>query len=59
MVLPKSSTPERIESNLRIPRMSDGDFEVVESVAEGRSVRSVNMKDTFGYDAWADERADA
>ncbi|KAI0146378.1 Aldo/keto reductase [Xylariaceae sp. FL1272] len=55
VVLPKSSTPSRIESNAQIPELSDEDFAAVEKVAEGRHTRFVNMKDTFGYDVWADE----
>lgn len=55
VVLPKSSTPKRIESNWEIPELSDQDFEAVESVAKGRHTRFVNMKDTFGYDVWGDE----
>lgn len=59
VVLPKSSTPKRIESNWQIPELSDEDFEAVQSVARGRHTRFVNMKDTFGYDVWADEGMDA
>ncbi|KAI0119281.1 Aldo/keto reductase [Daldinia grandis] len=55
VVLPKSSTPSRIESNFQVPQISDADFEAVNSVAKGRHTRFVNMKDTFGYDVWADE----
>ncbi|KAF3064868.1 Glycerol 2-dehydrogenase (NADP(+)) [Daldinia childiae] len=55
VVLPKSSTPSRIESNFQVPQLSDADFEAVNSVAKGRHTRFVNMKDTFGYDVWADE----
>ncbi|KAM5341731.1 hypothetical protein ACJ41O_014762 [Fusarium nematophilum] len=54
-VLPKSSTPSRIESNFQVPELSDADFQAVESVAEGRHTRFVNMKDTFGYDVWPGE----
>ncbi|KAF2745205.1 Aldo/keto reductase [Sporormia fimetaria CBS 119925] len=54
-VLPKSSTPERIESNFQVPELSDKDFEAIESVAKGRHTRFVNMKDTFGYDVWPGE----
>jgi len=55
-VLPKSSTPSRINSNLQVPTLSDADFEAVNKVAEGRHTRFVDMKDTFGYDVWADEK---
>lgn len=55
VVLPKSSTPERIESNFLVPDLSDEDFAAVEEVAKGRHVRFVNMKDTFGYDVWENE----
>ncbi|KAF5709927.1 reductase [Fusarium mundagurra] len=54
-VLPKSSTPSRIESNFQIPDLSDEDFEAIQSVAKGRHTRFVNMKDTFGYDVWPEE----
>lgn len=56
-VLPKSSTPSRIESNFQIPQLSDEDFEAVNSVAKGRHTRFVNMKDTFGYNVWPEESA--
>ena len=55
VVLPKSSTPSRIESNFQVPDLSDEDFQAVQDVAKGRHARFVNMKDTFGYDVWADE----
>lgn len=54
-VLPKSSTPTRIESNWLIPELSDEDFEAVQSVARGRHTRFVNMKDTFGHNVWPEE----
>lgn len=54
-VLPKSSTPSRIESNFQVPNLSDADFEAVNSVAKGRHTRFVNMKDTFGYNVWPEE----
>lgn len=54
-VLPKSSTPSRIESNFQVPQLSDADFEAVNSVAKGRHTRFVNMKDTFGYNVWPEE----
>ncbi|KAF1836939.1 Aldo/keto reductase [Decorospora gaudefroyi] len=55
VVLPKSSTPKRIESNWLIPELSKEDFGAVEEVARGRHTRFVNMKDTFGYDVWPEE----
>lgn len=55
IVLPKSSTPSRIESNFQIPELRDEDFKAIEEVAKGRHVRFVNMKDTFGYDVWPEE----
>jgi len=55
VVLPKSSTPSRIESNFQIPELSDEDFNAIEEVARGRNFRFVNMKDTFGYDVWPEE----
>ncbi|KAL2132741.1 hypothetical protein VTI74DRAFT_3424 [Chaetomium olivicolor] len=55
VVLPKSSTPSRIESNFQVPKLSDEDFNAIEDVARGRHVRFVNMKDTFGYDLWPEE----
>lgn len=54
-VLPKSSNPARIESNFKVPELTDAQFEAVNRVAEGRHVRFVNMKDTFGYDVWPEE----
>ncbi|KAL2156678.1 hypothetical protein VTH82DRAFT_1423 [Thermothelomyces myriococcoides] len=55
VVLPKSSTPSRIESNFQIPELSEDDFKTIEEVARGRHCRFVNMKDTFGYDVWPEE----
>jgi len=55
VVLPKSSTPSRIESNFMIPDLSEADFAAIEQVAKGRHVRFVNMKDTFGYDVWPED----
>ncbi|KAI9832874.1 MAG: Glycerol 2-dehydrogenase (NADP(+)) [Sarea resinae] len=55
VVLPKSSTPSRIQSNFNTIELTDEDFAAVNKVAEGRNVRFVNMKDTFGYDVWPEE----
>jgi diketogulonate reductase-like aldo/keto reductase len=57
VVLPKSSTPSRIDSNFKTIELSDEDFAAVNEVAKGRHTRFVNMKDTFGYDAWPEESA--
>lgn len=54
-VLPKSSNPDRIDSNFLDYEMSDKDFEAINAVAKGRHTRFVNMKDTFGYDVWPEE----
>ena len=56
-VLPKSSTPSRIESNFHRVHLTDEEFEAVQKVAEGRSTRFVNMKDTFGHNPFADVHA--
>ncbi|EFR02223.1 hypothetical protein MGYG_05226 [Nannizzia gypsea CBS 118893] len=55
VVLPKSSNPQRIESNFKEIELSDEEFEAVNKVSEGRHTRFVNMKDTFGYDVWPEE----
>lgn len=55
VVLPKSSTPSRIESNFQMAELSPEDFQAVEAVAKGRHTRFVNMKGEFGYDVWPEE----
>ncbi|KAF2210645.1 hypothetical protein CERZMDRAFT_45028 [Cercospora zeae-maydis SCOH1-5] len=55
VVLPKSSTPSRIESNFKSIDLSDEDFEAVNAVAKGRHTRFVNMKADFGYDVWPED----
>ncbi|OKL60125.1 Glycerol 2-dehydrogenase (NADP(+)) [Talaromyces atroroseus] len=55
VVLPKSSTPSRIESNFKSVKLTDEDFADVNAVADDRHFRFVNMKDTFGYDVWPEE----
>lgn len=54
-MLPKSSNPDRIESNFKEIKLTDEQFEAVNKVAEGRHSRFVNMKDTFGYNVWPEE----
>ena len=55
-VLPKSSNEGRIKSNAQLIKLSDEDFEAVNKVAENRKTRFVNMKDTFGYNVWPEEK---
>lgn len=55
-VLPKSSNPQRIKSNAQLIKLSDEDFEAVNKVATGRHTRFVNMKETFGYNVWPEEK---
>ncbi|EAS36455.1 glycerol dehydrogenase [Coccidioides immitis RS] len=57
VVLPKSSTPSRIESNFKEIELTQEQFEAVNRVAQGRHCRFVNMKDAFGYDVWPEESA--
>lgn len=55
-VLPKSSNEARIRSNVQLIDLSQKDREAVDEVAKGRHTRFVNMKDTFGYNVWPEER---
>ncbi|RAL63730.1 hypothetical protein DID88_003377 [Monilinia fructigena] len=55
-VLPKSSNSARIASNAKLITLSEEDFAAVNKVAEGRATRFVNMKDTFGYNVWPEEK---
>jgi diketogulonate reductase-like aldo/keto reductase len=52
-VLPKSANEGRIKSNFQLYEMDDEEFEAINKVSRGRATRFVNMKDTFGYDVWA------
>jgi len=54
-VLPKSSNPGRIQSNVNLVKLTDEEFAAINQVAEGRWSRFVNMKDTFGYNVWPEE----
>lgn len=55
-VLPKSSNEGRIRGNAKLVELSEQDFADVNKVAEGRWTRFVNMKGTFGYDVWPEEK---
>ncbi|KAL5314256.1 hypothetical protein ACEPPN_018681 [Leptodophora sp. 'Broadleaf-Isolate-01'] len=55
-VLPKSSNESRIKGNAQLVQLNDEDFEAVNKVASGRWSRFVNMKDTFGYNVWPEEK---
>ncbi|EHA49459.1 Glycerol 2-dehydrogenase (NADP(+)) [Pyricularia oryzae] len=57
VVLPKSSTPSRIKSNIEVPDLSEADYQDLWKVANGRKpTRFVDMKDTFGYDLWKESQ---
>ncbi|KAI9050862.1 hypothetical protein LZ554_004980 [Drepanopeziza brunnea f. sp. 'monogermtubi'] len=56
VVLPKSSNESRIKGNAQLVTLTDADFEKVNKIAEGRSTRFVNMKETFGYDVWPEQK---
>lgn len=55
VVLPKSSAEDRIRSNFEFKELSEEEFRDVNKVAEGRSTRFVDLRDTFGYDVWPEE----
>jgi diketogulonate reductase-like aldo/keto reductase len=55
VVLPKSATDDRIKSNFQLIDLSEGEFEGVNKVAEGRNCRFVNPIDMFGFDSWLEE----
>ncbi|RPA97331.1 glycerol dehydrogenase [Choiromyces venosus 120613-1] len=52
-VIPKSGNPGRIASNFEDYEMGEEEFDMIKRVAEGRATRFVNMRNTFGYDVWA------
>ena len=55
VVLPKSATPSRIESNFKDIDLSDKDFEDVQEVSRNRRYRFINMKNEFGIDLWPED----
>ncbi|KAK3708522.1 hypothetical protein LTR37_011417 [Vermiconidia calcicola] len=57
VVLPKSATPSRIESNFKDIDLSDEDFEAVNEMARRRRYRFINMKKEFGIDLWPEDSA--
>jgi diketogulonate reductase-like aldo/keto reductase len=57
VVLPKSATPSRIESNLKDIDLSDNDFEAVNEVSRNRRYRFINMKHEYGIDLWPEDSA--
>jgi diketogulonate reductase-like aldo/keto reductase len=57
VVLPKSATPSRIESNLKDVDLSDNDFEAVNEVSRNRRYRFINMKHEYGIDLWPEDSA--
>ena len=57
VVLPKSATPSRIESNLEDIDLSDEDYEKITEVSRNRRYRFINMKKEFGIDLWPEDSA--
>ena len=55
VVLPKSSTPSRVESNFEPIDLSDEDFAAINKVARGRHRRFIDLKDLFGHEIWPGE----
>jgi diketogulonate reductase-like aldo/keto reductase len=55
-VLPKSSSAERIRSNLELVDLSDEDFEELNRITEGRNHRFCDLEWLFGYDAWGGDQ---
>jgi diketogulonate reductase-like aldo/keto reductase len=54
VVLPKSFTPERIESNFRLVHLSQEDFEAINTFASKQKTRLVNIANDYGIDVWAE-----
>ena len=54
VVLPKSFTPERIESNFQLVQLDQQDFEAVNAYASQQNTRIVNIAEEYGVDVWAD-----
>lgn len=57
-MLPKSSDDGRIRKNFELVELTDADFEAVNKVASRKSIRFVDLKETFGYDIWPEESGD-
>lgn len=55
-MLPKSSTAERIRSNLELVDLSDEGFEELNRITEGRNHRFYDLEWLFGYDAWGGDQ---
>jgi diketogulonate reductase-like aldo/keto reductase len=58
VVLPKSFSPGRIESNFLPPDLTDEEFDAVERFAEGRRTRLVDISDEYDYDNFWDDEGD-
>ncbi|KAI9774988.1 MAG: hypothetical protein M1840_000204 [Geoglossum simile] len=58
VVLPKSFSPRRIESNFQPPDLTDEDFGAVERISEGRCTRLVDISAEYDYDNFWDDKGD-
>ena len=56
-VLPKSGRRERIAGNFRTVRLSEGEMERVDGIAEGSGgeKRFVDLKEVFGFEVFDEE----
>lgn len=64
-VVPMSGSKERIRSNAKLVRLSDGEMDVIDglvgSVGEGngKGIRFVDLESTFGWDVFGDRKGSA
>jgi len=54
-VLPMSGNEERIKKNFQVLELSDEEFENINNISSGTHHRFVNLKETFGFDVWAED----
>jgi diketogulonate reductase-like aldo/keto reductase len=54
-VLPMSGSEERIKKNFQVVELSDEEFEDINNISKGINHRFVNLKETFGFDVWAED----
>jgi diketogulonate reductase-like aldo/keto reductase len=58
VILPKSFSNNRIESNFRLPVLSHEEFEAVQAVALQHCTRFVDISDEYDYDNFWDDQGD-